>query len=125
VFVLEGEYKAISLVQAGLYAVSYPNATTFPEEWADLFLGAESIVHVLDTDAAGELSAERLRKALAVTRQVRLPNAPKGDAQDFLLLNGIEAFISVVNSQKTAPHNDVLRRLLTGELHVPRIPQVA
>lgn len=115
VFLCEGEYKAISLVEMGFYAVSFGAATNFPEEWAVPFLSAHRVYLVPDNDVAGEQTIKRIMEFLPQTRIIKLPNPPKGDVVDFRMMyqEPTEAFVEVVNQQiGELANNGLYRELL-------------
>lgn len=69
IFLCEGETDAISLIDAGLesdgrtVAVALPSATTFNEQWAELFVGKEVIL-AFDADSAGKEATRRVSRLL-------------------------------------------------------------
>jgi hypothetical protein len=69
VYLCEGETDAISLVDAGLesdgrtVAVALPSATTFNEQWSNLFTGKDVIL-AFDADKAGQEATRRVSRFL-------------------------------------------------------------
>src|SRR5205085_3987533 len=69
VYLTEGETDAITLIDAGIeteprtIAVGMPSASTFNEEWAQLFCGKD-VVLAFDADAAGQGATAKVSKIL-------------------------------------------------------------
>jgi DNA primase len=119
VFLTEGEFKAMVLEQLGLYAVSYGQANSFPEDWQFPFQAVDQIILVADTDRAGWASVQLIVSRLPHVRVVRLPNPPKGDVVDFLAEQpeddrAMAFFEQVRRCLKTDPINDMEHRFLEG-----------
>lgn len=88
VYITEGEFDTISLVQAGFLAVGVPGATSFQPSWKWLFLGAQ--VHlVFDGDEAGKKGAYAVARHLNhVAAEVVIHNLPDGEDCNSLMLSG-------------------------------------
>ncbi len=61
VFICEGEYDTLSVIDCGYPAIGSQGTGTFKAVWARLFSGALVII-AFDDDAAGVAAAEKLRK---------------------------------------------------------------
>ena len=85
VFVTEGAFDAMRLVQDGKVAVSLGTANVFKKEWAKLFMRA-NVVFYLDNDKAGHKATDELEKlftelGVSCSRK-QLPDAYK-DVNDY------------------------------------------
>lgn len=64
VYLTEGAFDCMTLVQEGLPAVSIGSANVFKREWAKLFMRYE-VCFYLDNDTAGHRAADELEKSMA------------------------------------------------------------
>ncbi|MBI5478133.1 MAG: toprim domain-containing protein [Deltaproteobacteria bacterium] len=83
-FVAEGEFDCLTLVQHGFNAIGVPGATGFKTEWLTYLEGRE-VVLALDPDKAGRKGARELLQLLrGHARSLRRVNLPPGrDLNEF------------------------------------------
>lgn len=87
VYLVEGEFDAAVLEQAGFRAVSLPNATTqVTPEWKDALLKADCVILAGDNDPAGIKLMNKLFKEMPRTYWLKWPGQCK-DANQFFLEN--------------------------------------
>lgn len=88
VYICEGEFDVVVLVQAGFQAVGVPGASSFQAPWRWLFMGAE--VHlVFDGDDAGRKGAMKVARELNhVAEEVIIHDVPDGEDVSSLYLSG-------------------------------------
>jgi DNA primase len=87
VYICEGEFDAIILTQLGFAAVGVPGAATFNPSWKYLFVGADTITLVFDSDETGEKGSLRIASLLGdVCPVIRRASLPQGtDVTDLYL----------------------------------------
>lgn len=88
IWLCEGEFDSLILTQMGLPAVGIPGSNGFKPDWKYLFINAERINLVFDSDEAGERGANRIASILGdvVLGDLRITRLPSGlDVTDMYL----------------------------------------
>jgi archaellum biogenesis ATPase FlaH len=126
VFLVEGEFDAMTFEQAGYKAVSLPNAQYQPTpEDKDLLLSAESVILAGDNDDAGKKAMTKLfREMRERTFLLQWPEGVKDANQFFLETCGrdvsvfrtkIDGLVAAARSKPMEGVYDVRQRLLTQD----------
>jgi hypothetical protein len=126
VFLVEGEFDALTFEQAGYKAVSLPNAQYQPTpEDKDLLLSAESVILAGDNDDAGKKAMTKLfREMRERTFLLQWPEGVKDANQFFLETCGrdlsvfrtkIDGLVAAARSKPMEGVYDVRQRLLTQD----------
>jgi DNA primase len=90
VYICEGEFDTITLLQLGKKAVGVPGTNAFKPYWRWLFMDCSKVNIVYDGDDAGRKGADMLVRYLSHVPELRVIRMPEGEDVNSLMLKDEE-----------------------------------